>query len=192
MTYGDATKDDTRKSMMDVYFNGIYPKRVITDGSDIYPEPIREIFEFSTHIICEFHLEMNYAKWLNKLIDAKSNSEAKNVLTNICKNASLLAMQTEKDPHKGYMTINNLEGLHRFQKRRHRLRVSTKNIESGDKYQAGWNFYWNFRKFMTGKRKGKSPVMLAGYHHGNKDWLEHLGFPRLKYHTEMIFSVRDR
>jgi hypothetical protein len=191
MVYGDATKDDTRGSMSDIYFNGIYPERIITDGNDIYPEPIRENFERCTHTVCEFHLEMNYAKWVNKLIDAETNSEAKDALVNIRKNAWLLAMQHEKDRHKGYTTINNLEGLHRFQKRRHRLRVSTKDIECGNKYQAGWNFYWNFRRFMTGKRKGFSPLMLAGYDHAERDWLEHLGYPRLKYHTEMISPFRD-
>ncbi|MDI6708954.1 MAG: hypothetical protein QME47_07730, partial [Candidatus Thermoplasmatota archaeon] len=71
-------------------------------------------------------------------------------------------------------------------------RISRRIVHFGSEITAN-NFlnahklYQNFRRFSFGKRAGESPVEHGGFDPEGKDWLEYLGFPKLRLNAEMIY-----
>jgi len=61
---GSATKDDIREFLMRLKTAGFEPKLVTTDGSDLYPDVIAEVWPEAEHQRCVFH----FIKQVNEVL----------------------------------------------------------------------------------------------------------------------------
>jgi len=66
MERGSPTKDDIRNFLMRLKKAGFEPQLISTDGSDLYPEVIAEVWPGAKHQRCVFHFVMQVNKDLGK------------------------------------------------------------------------------------------------------------------------------
>lgn len=173
--------EDAYKHLSDI---GINPDVAVSDDNKIY-HSMWKYFAVK-HLLCEFHLMRSVSRAWREFEKAQSQQEQKHALNNVIKNCKTFFSQRKFDGE--YITTNGVERVQRSQRGRTRRIVHFGSEITGNNFLNAHRFYMNLREFSFGKRAGKSPVELAGFNTGGKDWLEFLGFPKLRLSAEMVYE----
>ncbi len=70
---GSPSKEDVRGFFLYLKATGFYPKLVVTDGANLYPEVIAEVWPESRHQRCVFHFIKQINEDLREVFDAAYN-----------------------------------------------------------------------------------------------------------------------
>lgn len=166
---------------------GINPDIAVTDDNKIYNSMWKYLL--AKHLLCEFHLMRTISRAWREFERAASERRKEQLLENIIRNCRTFFSQRKFG--EKYTTTDDIERWQRWQRERCRIIVHFGNEVSADNFLDAHRFYMNFRKFIFGKRAGKSPVELADFNMEGKDWLELLGYPKLKFKAEIIYEEKE-
>ncbi|MEW5760599.1 MAG: hypothetical protein AB1779_07520, partial [Candidatus Thermoplasmatota archaeon] len=114
MSKGTMTKADTRRTMRDICSSQILPNRIIRDCAEIYAEPIREFFGGVKDTQCEYHIEKNITKCVGKFFSSNDEKDERRALGMMYMNQLILCYQSMD--YDGYITTSNVEGFQRVLK----------------------------------------------------------------------------
>jgi len=70
---GSPSKEDVRGFFLSLKATGFYPNLVVTDGSNLYPEVLAEVWPESRHQRCVFHFIKQINEDLREVFDAAYN-----------------------------------------------------------------------------------------------------------------------
>lgn len=179
----EVTTNKAEDAYKHLYSQGVNPDTIVTDDNKIY----HSIWKYlgAKHLLCEFHLMRSICRASKELEKTSCKKRQEQLLGSIIKNCRMLFSQRKFG--EKYTTTNGVERVQRFQRDRTRRIVHFGSEATANNFLDAHRFYQNLKKFSFGKRAGKSPVEHSGFDLDGKDWLEYLGFPKLRLSAEMIY-----